>query len=51
MKNIAYKTVDKNGKTISASYTPIVRPDTIFRDKEGNLVHIFRKVTKSDEKV
>ena len=26
---------DKNGKTIFASYTPTVRPDTIFRDKEG----------------
>jgi len=26
---------DKNGKTISASYTPTVRPETIFRDKEG----------------
>ena len=27
---------DKNGKTIFASYTPTVRPETIFRDKEGN---------------
>ena len=26
---------DKNGKTIFASYTPTVRPETIFRDKEG----------------
>ena len=26
---------DKNGKTIFASYTPTVRPDTIFKDKEG----------------
>ena len=26
---------DKNGKTIFASYTPKVRPETIFRDKEG----------------
>ena len=26
---------DKNGKAISATYTPTVRPETIFRDKEG----------------
>ena len=26
---------DKNGKTIFASYTPTVRPETIFRDKDG----------------
>ena len=26
---------DKNGKTIFATYTPTVRPETIFRDKEG----------------
>ena len=26
---------DKNGKTIKASYTPTVRPDTVFVDKNG----------------
>ena len=26
---------DKNGKAISATYTPTVRPETIFRDKDG----------------
>ena len=26
---------DKNGKTIQASYTPTVRPDTVFVDKNG----------------
>ena len=33
---VTVKRVDKNGTPVTAKYTPTVRPDTSFVDKEGN---------------
>ena len=33
---VTVKRVDKNGTPVTATYTPTVRPDTSFVDKEGN---------------
>ena len=33
---VTVKRIDKNGTPVTATYTPTVRPDTSFVDKEGN---------------
>ena len=33
---VTVKRVDKNGTPVTAKYTPTVRPDTSFVDKDGN---------------
>ena len=35
-KGVTVKRVDKNGTPVTATYTPTVRPDTSFVDKDGN---------------
>ncbi|MDB6213389.1 CshA/CshB family fibrillar adhesin-related protein, partial [Gemella haemolysans] len=35
-KGVTVKRVDKNGTPITAKYTPTVRPDTTYVDKDGN---------------
>ena len=35
-KGVTVKRVDKNGTPVTAKYTPTVRPDTSFVDKDGN---------------
>ena len=35
-KGVIVKRVDKNGTPITAKYTPTVRPDTTYVDKDGN---------------
>ena len=35
-KGVTVKRVDKNGTPVTAKYTPTVRPDTTYVDKDGN---------------
>ena len=43
---VTVKRVDKNGTPVTATYTPTVRPDTSFVDKDGNPLSLTEDGTK-----
>ena len=45
-KGVTVKRVDKNGTPVTATYTPTVRPDTSFVDKDGNPLSLTEDGTK-----
>ena len=43
---VTVKRIDKNGTPVTATYTPTVRPDTSFVDKDGNPLSLTEDGTK-----
>ena len=48
---VTVKRVDKNGTPVTATYTPTVRPDTSFVDKDGNPLSPIEDGTKPSKDI